>query len=76
MYAHRPAIDEAPQPSLNIHARAACAPFAFTDDTVVGAQEASDRVVFVQGSPVTRPGRRLHQLIYDIACQGDVEICS
>jgi hypothetical protein len=76
MDTHRPAINEAPQPSVNIHASAAFAPLAITDDTVMGAQETSDGVVFVKGSPVTRPGRRLHQRIYGITCEGDAQIAA
>jgi hypothetical protein len=77
VYAHRPAIYEAPQPSLNIHAGTAFAPLTVSDDTVMWAQEASDGVVFVQRSPVTRPGRGLHQRGYricGIACEGDTQI--
>jgi hypothetical protein len=48
MDAHRPAINEAPQTSLHIHACAAFAPLAITDDTVVGAEKASHGVVFVE----------------------------
>jgi hypothetical protein len=74
MDTHRPAINEAPQPSVNIHARAAFAPLAITDDTVMGAQETSDGVVFVKGSPVSSPGSRPYHLIYGIACESNAQV--
>ncbi|HUL30614.1 MAG TPA: hypothetical protein VLZ03_09195, partial [Thermodesulfobacteriota bacterium] len=73
MDAHRPAIDEAPQPSLDIHARAAFAPFTVTDYTSMGAEETSHFIVFVKGCPVTRPGGRPQHLIYGITCESDTK---